>query len=73
MANSCKYRQIARQSNELGRIQSNILTARIGAISFNANAKAAAVESVRQRVEATIQIADDATALFDDEESLPRS
>ena len=65
-----EYRQIARQSNELGRIQANILTARIGAISFNDSAKADAVEAVRERVQATIEIAEGATALFENADAV---
>ena len=65
-----EYRQIARQSNELGRIQANILTARIGAISFNDSAKADAVEAVRKRVQVTIEIAEDATALFENADAV---
>ena len=62
-----QYRQIARQTNELGRIQANIQTARVDVKSYFETGNESALGKVSDRLDATKKIIDDALPLFDDE------
>ena len=61
------YRQTARESNALGRIQANLLTARIAVKNFIQNQSEDAIDVVNQRVDALFKLIDDAEALLDEE------
>ena len=59
------YRQIARQSNELSRIQANILSARVAVKSYFATGADTELEKVHNRLAATSDIIEGALPLFD--------
>ena len=59
-----EYRGYARQTNDLGRIQANLLLARLYAKDYVATNTDAAAQRVRERIEATVSIADRAKKLF---------
>jgi len=59
------YRQIARQSNELARIQANILSARVAVKSYFATGADSELEKVNDRLAATSDIIEGALPLFD--------
>ena len=59
-----QYRQIARQTNELGRIQANILSTRVAVKSYFAFARDEDLKKVNDRLDATGQIIDGALPLF---------
>ena len=62
-----RYRQIARQTNELGRIQANIQTARVDVKSYFETGNESTLGEVSDRLDSTKQIIDTALPLFDDE------
>ena len=59
-----EYRGYARQTNELGRIQANLLLARLYAKDYIAKNTDEAAQKVRERIEATVSISDGAKKLF---------
>ncbi len=64
------YRGLARQTNELGRIQANLLTARLNVKNFILQQTDESAEAVRQRVQATLDVANGATELFNAPEEI---
>ena len=64
------YRQIARQTNELGRIQANIQTARVDVKSYFETGNESILGEVSDRLDATKKIIDAALPLFDDEANI---
>jgi CHASE3 domain sensor protein len=59
-----QYRELARQTNEVGRIQANMLMTRMGVKDFIINGNENAIKTVRDREAATMKIVDDALALI---------
>ena len=59
------YRSLARQTNEMGRIQANLLTARLNVKNYIKTNSDDAAKVVRERIEATVGLIDGAKALFD--------
>ncbi len=66
------YRQTARESNELGRIQANLLTARIAVKNFIQTQNDAAIEVVDRRIETLFTLIDETQALFQDQEKIDK-
>ena len=66
------YRQIARESNELGRIQANLLTARIAVKNFLQNQSEDAITVVNQRIDALFTLIDETETLLDEEEKIAK-
>ena len=64
------YRQTARESNELGRIQANLLTARIAVKNFIQNQSEDAIDTVRQRLDALNRLIDETERLLGDEQKI---
>ncbi len=64
------YRAVARQTNQLGRIQANLLLARLGVKDYIIKNSEDAAEMVRKRTEATQAIIGEARKLFEDSEHL---
>lgn len=64
------YRTLARQTNQMGRIQANLLSARLGVKDYIIKNSEDAAEVVRTRAEATEKIIQEAEALFQDSEHL---
>ena len=64
------YRSLARQTNLMGRIQANLLSARLGVKDYILKNTAEAAEAVRQRAQATEEIIQSAEDLFKDSEHL---
>ena len=65
-----EYRSYARQTNELGRVQANLLLARLYAKDYVLKNTDEAAEKVRQRITATVGLIDESRELFDREEAL---
>jgi len=65
-----EYRTLARQSNEMGRIQANLLSARIGVKNYILQNSKEAADVVRQRAKATEELIRNAQGLFTDSERL---
>lgn len=59
------YRHLARQTNQMGRIQANLLSARLGVKDYIIKNSEDAAQKVRQRAQATEQIIQDAEVLFE--------
>jgi len=59
-----EYRNYARQTNELGRVQANLLSARIYAKDYISKNSEEAAQQLANRVTATIEIVENAQALF---------
>ncbi len=64
------YRQVARQSNELGRVQANILSARVAVKSYFATGAEEELTKVNTRLDATAEIIDNALFLFEAKEDI---
>lgn len=64
------YRQLARQTNQMGRIQANLLSARLGVKDYLIRNSEDAASTVDNRASATEQIIRDAEALFEGSENL---
>jgi len=64
------YRLLARQTNQMGRIQANLLSARLGVKDFIIKNTDSAAQTVRDRAKATEDIILDSKALFTDSEHL---
>jgi len=64
------YRGLARQTNEMGRIQANMLETRLGVKDFVITGSPESIEKVQQRAEATLKIVDAAKALVTEPENL---
>ncbi len=64
------YRLLARQTNQLGRIQANLLSARLGVKDYILKNSDHAAEMVRQRAQTTEEITQGAEELFQDSENL---
>jgi len=58
------YRSLARQTNQMGRIQANLLSARLGVKDYIAKNTSEAAATVTRRARATEQIIREAEALF---------
>ncbi|TQV77756.1 HAMP domain-containing methyl-accepting chemotaxis protein [Denitrobaculum tricleocarpae] len=73
MANSQfkEYRSLARQTNEMGRIQANLLSARLGVKDYIIKNSLEAAQTVRDRASTTEEIIQDAEELFQGSEHLP--
>ena len=69
-ANFKEYRSYARQTNQLGRVQANLLLARLYAKDFILKNTEEAADRVRQRVAAKISLIDESKALFDRPEAI---
>ena len=65
-----EYRSYARQTNQLGRVQANLLLARLYAKDFILKNTEEAADKVRQRVAATVDLIDESKALFDRPEAI---
>ena len=65
-----EYRQIARQSNQLGRIQANLLTARLGVKDYIITGTDKAAETVEKRIATLATLIEDAKELFTSEEKV---
>ena len=66
------YRQTARESNELGRIQANLLTARIAVKNFIQTQSEAAIDVVNERIATLFVLIDQAESLLKDEDKIAR-
>ncbi len=64
------YREIALQTNQLGRIQANLLSARIGVKDYIITNSSDAAAVVETRLTATADLSDEAQSLFHDPESI---
>lgn len=64
------YRHLARQTNQMGRIQANLLSARLGVKDYQIKNSTNAAAAVRLRTEATVEMLDEAEELFKDSEHL---
>ena len=62
------YRTLARQTNQMGRIQANLLSARLGVKDYILKNTTEAAEAVRQRARATEEIIQSAEELFEGSE-----
>ena len=58
-----EYRGLARETNEVGRVQANMLMTRMGVKDFIINGNDKAIEVVRQRAAATAELAEKAKGL----------
>jgi len=67
-----EYRQIARQSNQLGRIQANLLSARLGVKDYILKGTEEAAEAVNKRISTLQELIGSAESLFTDQEKLER-
>ena len=65
-----EYRTLARQTNQMGRIQANLLSARLGVKDYIIKNTKDAADKVRQRAETTEEIIHGAEELFKDSEHL---
>jgi len=65
-----EYRGLARQTNEVGRVQANMLSTRLGVKNFIIDGSAESIAEVQTRTKATIGIAEAAKGLIDDKERL---
>ena len=63
-ANFGEYRSLARQTKELGQVQSNLLMARLHVKNFILQQSTETVEAVRQRLQSTRETLDTAKTLF---------
>lgn len=63
-----RYRAIALQSNQAGRVQANLLEARLAVKNFIISGSEDAISSVRTRSQNTLSLAKDLSALVDSEE-----
>ncbi|MBB4286160.1 methyl-accepting chemotaxis protein [Roseospira goensis] len=63
------YRTLARSTNEIGRVQANLLVGRMGVKDFIIDGDDAAVDQVTQRLEATRRFIDSTDALTSDAEA----
>ena len=59
-----EYRLIARQTNEVGRVQANILSARVAVKSYLTTSDDTQLANLNARLDATAKIIDDALPLF---------
>ncbi|MCG8356122.1 MAG: methyl-accepting chemotaxis protein [Kiloniellales bacterium] len=66
-SNFSTYRQTARESNQLGRIQANLLTARIAVKNFIQSQSEEAVDAVNQRIATLLTLIDETEALLRDQ------
>jgi methyl-accepting chemotaxis protein len=64
------YRQTARESNQLGRIQANLLTARIAVKNFIQNQTEESIAVVNERIETLFTLIDEAEALLVEEQKI---
>ena len=64
------YRSLARQTNEYGRVQANLLSARMGVKDFLINGTKESIDTVDQRIEATKEVITGSRQLTDDEKDL---
>ncbi len=65
-----EYRSLARQTNQMGRIQANLLSARLGVKDYIISNSEEAAQKVRQRAEATEEIIKEAEGLFQESQHL---
>ena len=66
------YRQTARESNELGRIQANLLIARIAVKNFIQNQNEEAIDTVNQRIDTLLTLIDETEALLHEQEKIEK-
>ena len=66
------YRQTARESNELGRIQANLLSARIAVKNFIQEQSESAIETTSQRVQVVQDLIEKSRGLFTDADKLAK-
>ena len=64
------YRNLARQTNEYGRVQANLLSARMGVKDFLINGTKESIDTVDQRIEATKEVITGTRQLTDDEKEI---
>ncbi len=69
-SNFTEYRGYALQTNQMGRIQANLLTARLNAKDFILKNTDESAQKVRERITATANLIDEATGLFDRKEAV---
>ncbi|MCA1941377.1 MAG: methyl-accepting chemotaxis protein [Caenispirillum bisanense] len=67
-----EYRQLARLNNEVGRVQANMLSTRMGAKDFLIRGDDESTRIVRERSAATVKLAEDAQALLDPADAVNR-
>ncbi len=65
-----QYRGYALQTNQMGRVQANLLSARLAAKDFILNNTDKSAEQVSTRVAATIKLVDEAAEMFDRPEAI---
>ncbi len=65
-----EYRDLARQTNQMGRIQANLLLARLYAKDYIIKNTDEAAQRVRERITATVTLIDEAKGLFHRDEAL---
>ena len=69
-SNFTEYRSYARQTNQLGRVQANLLLARLYAKDYVLKNTEEAANRVRERIDATVRIIDEGKALFERQDAL---
>lgn len=65
-----QYRGYALQTNQMGRVQANLLSARLAAKDFILNNKDESAKQVATRIAATTELVDGATKMFDRPEAI---
>lgn len=68
--NFADYQHMARQSNQMGKIQANLQTARLGVKDFMLNGSEEAANSVETRISALEKNIDEAKTLFADQDKI---
>ena len=68
--NFSEYRSYALQTNQMGRIQANLLTARLFAKDYIKTNKDSSAEKVSQRIQTTVNLIEDSGELFNRPEAL---
>lgn len=68
--NFVQYREYALQTNQLGRIQANLLTARLNAKDYILNNSDEAADKVSERIDVTLQLIDEGVTMFTREDAL---
>ena len=61
-----EYRGLARETNEVGRVQANLLTTRLGVKDFLLTESDESIATVRERAKSTVALVDSAAALITD-------
>lgn len=63
-----RYRQIALQSNQAGRVQANLLEARLAVKNFIIDGTQESIDSAKQRIDTTLKLKDEFLGLADSDE-----